>query len=111
MENNNRSINQQLDRNPMPNIELFPRFTRIATAVGRFLAPQKLDLSTSTHIREHGAEAMLDAALDERYEQGQLDFEHQVGHDTFCGDITAQEAYDMLASDKLAEKFNQSSRA
>lgn len=103
MENNNRSINQLPDQNPMPEFHLFPcieRVVEVAKAIGRFLAPQKLNLSLSTHIHEHGAEAMLDAALDERYEQGQLDFEHQVGHDTFCGDITAQEAYNMLARDK-----------
>lgn len=74
MENNNRNINQLPDQNPqpesiMPSIELFPRFTRIATAVGRFLAPQKLDLCTSTHIKRSAAE-MLDSEL---YDQVNVD--------------------------------------
>lgn len=49
----------EADKNPIPQMELFPRLA----AVGRFIVrnlsiyPEGTDLSLSTHIRDHQAEA------------------------------------------------------
>lgn len=53
------------DNNPMPSLEIFPRLNRVAGFIKRLVIP--FPGEAPAYMSEHygGAEAVLDAALDE----------------------------------------------
>lgn len=54
--------------NGRPEHRLFPRLSKIAEGVGRFLSPQEVDLSLSTHIRSNEAYRALGEPVGDAWE-------------------------------------------
>ncbi len=64
----------EADRNPFPQLDLFPRLTRVAKAVGRLLSPLPSEAPDYMSNHYRGGAAMLDRELYDNPNQLRFDY-------------------------------------